>query len=488
MLKQQQEQRQRLAIDVQQMQQIKLLEVSGEELADRIREELATNPALEVVEESEETTPEDNFLDEEPLSTPENEQEGIQDDFSPEDFTADDEREDALRELPRPSAGDDDGPSYVQPNEAPSLSDELHEQLISLTLSDRERMIAEYIIGNLSDDGYLSASLHEISDALLFNENLDASDAEIEQMIHRIQQLDPPGIAARDLRESLLLQLRRLPKDEVHSLALSIIEGYFEDLAAHRYDRIIRALAISPERFAEAQRIIRQLNPRPASGYGSNLEVAVSRIIPDFTVHLHNGELQLWINDAPNLPQLGISPAYLAITKAPIRSEAEKTSRAFASSRIAEARQFIDALKRRRKTLLHVVGAIVQAQEDFFRTGDIQQLRPLVLRQIAETVSLDISSISRITQRKYIQSDYGIYPLKFFFSEGTKGSDGEAVSSRSTKDLLRQLIEKEDKRTPLSDTELGALLSQEGIPIARRTVAKYREQLGIPIARLRREL
>ena len=307
-------------------------------------------------------------------------------------------------------------------------------------------------------------------------------------MIHRIQQLDPPGIAARDLRESLLLQLRRLSKDEIHSLALSIIEGYFEDLAAHRYDRIIRAMAISPERFAEAQRVIRQLNPRPASGYGSNLEAAVSRIVPDFTVHLHNGELQLWINDAPNLPQLGISPAYLAITKAPIRSEAKKTSRAFASSRIAEARQFIDALKRRRKTLLHVVGAIVQAQEDFFRTGDIQQLHPLVLRQIAETVALDISSISRITQRKYIQSDYGIYPLKFFFSEGTKGSDGEAVSSRSTKDLLRQLVEKEDKRAPLSDTELGALLSQEGVPIARRTVAKYREQLGIPIARLRREL
>lgn len=488
MLKQRQEQRQKLAIDVQQIQQIKLLEVSGEELADRIREELATNPALEVVEEGEEIRQEESFADEPNADESAGEHEEIQDDFSPEDYTADDEREDALRELPRPSAEDDDSPSFVQPNEAPSLLDELREQLISLSLSDKEQVIAEYIIGNLSDDGYLAASRHEISDALLFNENLEVSEQEIEQMIHKIQQLDPPGIAARDLQESLVLQLLRLSKDESHRLALSIVEHYFQDLAAHRYDKIIRALSLNEEQFAAAQRTIRQLNPRPASGYGSALEVAVSRIVPDFTVHLHEGELQLWLNDAPNLPQLGISPAYLAISKAPIKTEVEKSSRAFAASRIAEARQFIDALRRRRKTLLHVVGAIVQVQEPFFRTGDIQQLRPLVLRQIAEVVALDISSISRITQRKYIQSDYGIYPLKFFFSEGTQGSDGEVVSSRSTKDLLRQLIEQEDKRNPLSDTELGTLLSQEGIPIARRTVAKYREQLGIPVARLRREL
>ncbi len=488
MLKQNLEQRQKLAIDVQQIQQIKLLEVSGEELADRIREELSNNPALEIVQDGEEEDADADFREPD-IDTSTEEQGEPAEELSIDDYTADDVREDSQRELPLKEAqSEDEEYNFIQPNEAPTLADDLWEQLITLPLSDRERTIAEYIIGNLNDDGYLKASLFEISNAILFNENMEVADEEILSMIAKIRQLDPAGVATENLQESLLEQIGRLAKSDVSEIMYAIVQNYFEDLAGHRYERIIKGLDISEAQFSSAQQAIKRLNPRPANGYGTSMEAAISRIVPDFTVHLHEGELQLWLNDAPNLPKLGISPAYLAISQSPIKNETEKVSREFASSRITEARRFIDALKRRRQTLLHVVGAIVQAQSEFFRSGDIQQLRPLVLREISEIVNLDISSISRITQRKYIQSDYGIYPLKFLFSEGVQGQDGESISSRSTKEKLRKLIEKEDKRNPLSDTILGELLSKEGVPIARRTIAKYREQLGIPIARLRKEL
>lgn len=484
MLRQQQEQKQKLSLDVQQIQQIKLLEVSGEELADRIQEELASNPALEVVTEDQDFDQEDSNFE------TEDERPEYPEDFAPEDFTADDEREDAERDL---SQGRQEFSSEVdfvtlQSNDAPTLREELEEQMITLPLTAREQQIAEYIIGNLNDDGYLSASLRELSDALLFNEQLECSDEEIEKVIAAIQTLEPAGVATRSLQESLLQQLSRQESNPIRQYAIQIVSKAFDDLAKRNYQRIMEQFKLSEEDFTQALQAIRSLNPRPASGYGTALEAAVARIVPDFTVHLQDGALQLWLNDAPNLPQLGISPAYLTLSQTKPKNSSERSNKQFAVARVLEAKGFIDALRRRRQTLLLVVGEIVQAQESFFRTGDIHQLRPLVLRDIAERVSLDISSISRITQRKYIQTDHGIYPLKYFFSEGMLNSKGEAISSRSTKERLQQLIASEDKSNPLSDAELAELLTTKGAPIARRTIAKYREQLGIPIARLRREL
>lgn len=501
-------QKQKQSLTTQQIQQFLLLEIPAVELADRIQEELATNPALEVdsqpmeanaleQENSEIESPiEDSLEDSEELYTPS----ATSEDFSTADYASEDDiPEYKLRLIQEVEEQREEIPFAGDTN---TLADYLREQFITLPLTAEERTVAEYIVGNLTDDGYFRLNFRDVEDDLLFNENITVSHTVIEQVLRKIQSLDPAGVAARDLQECLSLQLLRLKeqhreeKEQLHRLALAteIVEHHFDALANRRYKSIMQALSLSEEEFASVQHLIRSLTPRPANGFGSAVEAAAARITPDFTVHLRDDRLLIWLNDPPGIPSLRVSPEYKVLSERPSaqkikeeRSE-ERAAREFARQRVHEASWFIGAIARRRSTLLSVMQIIVEMQEPFFRLGDVALLRPMGLKDIAERAGYDISTVSRITSRKYVQSDYGIYSLKYFFSEGTEREEGDAVSTRQTKALIESFIEQEDKRKPLSDAQIESMLAEQGLSVARRTVAKYREQLNIPIARLRKEL
>ncbi|MBB6276469.1 RNA polymerase factor sigma-54 [Porphyromonas circumdentaria] len=500
-------QKQKQSLTTQQIQQFLLLEIPCVELADRIQEELATNPALEVDPHSPELSSEQEGAEigaeqveytapEEELYTSSTEN----NDFSTDDYASEDDiPEYKLRLIQEVEEQREEIPFAGDTN---TLSDYLREQFITLPLTPEERTVAEYIVGNLTDDGYFKLNFRDIEDDLLFNENITVSHETIEQVLHKIQSLEPAGVAAKDLQECLSLQLLRLKEqykeeeEQLHriSLATEIVEHHFETLANRRYKSIMQALSLSEDEFASVQHLIRSLTPRPANGFGSAVEAAAARITPDFTVHLRDEKLLLWLNDPPGIPSLRISPEYRVLSERPsaqkIKEERpeEKAARDFARQRVQEASWFIGAITRRRSTLLSVMQIIVELQEPFFRLGDVALLRPMGLKDVAERAGYDISTVSRITSRKYVQSDYGIYSLKYFFSEGTVREEGDAVSTRQTKALIQSLIEQEDKRRPLSDAQIETMLAERGLTVARRTVAKYREQLNIPIARLRREL
>ncbi len=498
MLDQRLTQEQKQSLTTQQIQKFLLLEVPAEELLDRIREELSSNPALDVAPQ--ENT--DSIEEKESLSL-ENESEGKSeeerdsslDDYSTEDDIPDyklrlqQEREVMREEIP-----------FVGDNG--SLFDYLKSQLLTLNLTENEEAIAEYVIGNLTEEGYFKTFTWEVVNDLLLNDGLSISEEEVEKVIKEIQSLEPAGVATPNLQESLSVQLDRIieekKNDRLHvercQKAKQILSKHFEELANRRYKNICQALKISEEEFSDLQHLIRSLNPRPSSGFGSSLEARVNRITPDFTVHLEDNQLLIWINDPPNIPSLRITPEYAVLSKASkgrkekIESETEKQTRLFARRKVNEAAWFIESINRRRQTLLSVMQVIVALQEDFFRTGDIALLSPMILKDIAEKVGYDVSTISRITSRKYVQSDFGIYPLKFFFSEATNREEGEAISTRQTKAMIQEIIAQENKRKPLSDALLEKALAEKGLIVARRTIAKYREQLNIPVARLRKEL
>ncbi len=501
-------QKQKQTLTTQQIQQFLLLEVPCVELADRIQEELASNPALEIDPEG--SLPYQETLESEVVERDPDSYEQTMEDLYPsssasEDFfmgdyaSEDDIPEYKLRLLQEAEEQREEIPFAVDAN---TLVDYLRQQFITLPLTEEERIIAEYIIGNLNDDGYFQLTTRDVEDDLLFNDNISVTSFAVEEVLRKIQSLEPAGVAAKDLRECLTLQLCRLQEEyrdsaeQLHriSVAKTIMEHHFDDLANRRYKNIMQALSISEDEFASIQHLIRSLTPRPSNGFGSAMEAVAARITPDFTVQLRDDKLLLWLNDPPGIPSLRISPEYKVLSESSVSRKKqeerpeERAARDFARRRVHEASWFIGAIARRRNTLLAVMQIIVELQEPFFRLGDVALLRPMGLKDVAERAGYDISTISRITSRKYVQSDYGIYSLKYFFSEGTVREEGDAVSTRQTKSLIQSFIEQEDKRKPLSDAQIETLLTRQGLTVARRTIAKYREQLNIPIARLRKEL
>lgn len=469
----------------QQIQFIKLLQVPAAELETRVEQELEENPALEEGLDDGDTTEEyDDLFDNDESETGSDERaEGI----DVEEYIRDDD-----------IAGykmQGDGPGFEEERESmqadgTTLNDQLIQQLGYLRLDETRYQIGVQIIGSIDEDGYLRRELSSIANDLAFSQNLYIRAEDVEEVLRMIHQFDPPGIAARNLQECLLLQLERRPgAPAVNDLAIRIVEDCFDEFTRKHYDKIQRKLDIDDyEELKEAIRLITHLNPKPGeSGLGGG---AAPHVLPDFIVTQVGGKLDLSLN-ARNAPELRVSRQYADMLDAYARSD--KKSRAaretvtFVKQKLDSARWFIDALKQRQQTLLKVMQAILQFQYDFFLEGDEARLRPMILKDIADVVEMDISTVSRVANSKYVQTEFGVFPLKFFFSEGIQNDAGEDVSTREVKQVLRQLIEAEDKSHPLSDEKLEELLAEKGFPIARRTVAKYREQLNLPVARLRRE-
>ena len=461
----------------QQIQLMKLLQVPTLELDQRIKQELEENPALEEGAESEE----DDFEQEE-------DDDGDEDEFDISDYFDEDV---ADYKTQANNTSKDDEERVVPLSGETSFQEKLSEQLHLINLDDGQFLIADVLIGNLDESGYLSRSLDALVDDLAFSLNIETTEAEIEVVLLLLQSLDPAGIGARNLRECLLIQInRRQDKSLSRQRAKKILELYFEEFTKKHYEKIAKKLAVTDAELKQSIDEILKLNPKPG---GSTKESAKNhqQIIPDFILVENEGALELSLNSR-NAPELKISKEYQNMLRS--YSEGAKTSKAdkqavtFVKHKLDSALWFIDAIKQRQQTLLLTMNAIMQYQEAFFLAGDDTKLRPMILKDIAEIVTLDISTVSRVANSKYVQTNFGVFPLKYFFSESLSTDSGEEVSTREVKQILLDAIENEDKRNPLPDEKLMALLNDKGYNIARRTVAKYREQLNLPVARMRKKL
>jgi RNA polymerase sigma-54 factor len=478
----------------QQIQLMKLLQVPTANLEERIKEELEENPALEVAEEDHDDGLTDDSKDE--FETPEEEfePEGTQDEYDNIDISDyvnehdDDVADYKLRDDNYPDAEDKHTVTHKLET---SFYELLLDQLGMLKFNDRDRRIAEQIVGSIDDDGYLRRETASIVDDLAFRQNIESSDTEVESIITRIQHFDPPGVAARNLQECLLLQLER-KKNEAKSvkLAISVLSEYFDEFTKKHYDKIQRGLNITEEEFRDVIRQIVKLNPKPGGNLGGAGK-GEGYVVPDFFIFNNAGILELTLNSR-NAPDLRISDGYRDMLKdydrGSKKDKRQKEAVLFIKQKIDAAKWFIDAIKQRQQTLINTMQTIMDYQHEFFVTGDETSLKPMILKDIAERTGLDISTVSRVANSKFVQTEFGTYRLKFFFSESLSTDSGEEVSTREVKKILSDLIEGESKKKPLSDERLTELLQEKGYNIARRTVAKYREQLNIPVARLRREL
>ncbi len=475
----------------QQIQLMKLLQVPTAHLEERIKEELEENPALE--------SPEDGFEDgaeerDDFDNEPEEFEEGGESDYENIDISeyvndGDDEVGDYKY---RDDNQADPNETRVIPHKVEtSFYDTLKTQLLMLDLDERQRKISEQIIGSIDDDGYLRRELSSISDDLAFRQNIDASQKEIEELIAMIQQFDPAGVGSRDLQECLLLQLKRKETEGRDvTVALEILQNYFDEFTKKHYEKIQKALNLDDDGIKEVINQIIKLNPKPGGQVGETNKLQ-SYVIPDFFVLNNAGKLEITLN-SKNAPDLRISEGYRSMLKDYDRGnkkdKRQKEAVLFIKQKIDSAKWFIDAIKQRQHTLLSTMQTIVDYQQQFFLTGEDTDLRPMILKDIAERTQLDISTVSRVANSKFVQTEFGTYRLKFFFSESLVTDSGEEVSTREVKKILSDLINAENKHRPLSDEKLTEALQAKGYNIARRTVAKYREQLNIPVARLRKEL
>ncbi|MCX2742099.1 RNA polymerase factor sigma-54 [Pontibacter anaerobius] len=462
----------------QQIQFIKLLQIPTAELEMRIKEELEINPALEEGREepAEEYSESDEY----------EEEYGKDDDIDLNDYLNDDEVSGYKMQGDR---GGDDEDKEMPIAMTSTLTDSLLDQLGFLDLDDKQYNIGMQLIGSIDHDGYIRRDLRSIANDLAFSQNIETTEEEIEQVLHLIQTFDPAGIAARDLPECLLLQLERREQDATTILAERIIRQAFDEFTKKHYQKIQSKFNVSEEELKRAIDAITRLNPKPG-GAGASL-TRVQYIIPDFILTNNNGQLELSLNSR-NAPDLRISRSYAdmfdAYDKSDKKDKKLKETVTFVKQKLDAAKWFIDAIRQRQNTLLRTMEAIIKYQHDFFLEGDESELRPMILKDIAEEIGMDISTVSRVANSKAVQTEFGIYPLKYFFSEGIATDSGEDASSREVKHILKEIIDNENKRKPLSDEKIEKLLNEKGYNIARRTVAKYREQLNIPVARLRKEL
>ncbi|MEN2283521.1 RNA polymerase factor sigma-54 [Algoriphagus sp. SE2] len=468
----------------QQIQFIKLLQVPTAELDTRIEEELEINPALEEGKEEDSDSSQDEFEDN-------YEEDAAQDD---RDVNIDDYLDDEYGGYKM--QGDGNYNPDEEDREIPiSSQSSLHEQLVSqlnfLKLDDRQRIIGHQLIGSIENDGYIRRDLDAIINDLAFSQNIETDVDELEEILRKIQTFDPAGIASRNLQECLVLQLERKehPEDPTVINALRIIHDCFDEFTKKHYSKIQKKCDLTEEQTKEAVNLITKLNPKPG-GVADGL-VRTQYIIPDFILTNTAGKLEISLNSR-NAPELRVSRSYSEMFDAYDKSDKKdkklKETVSFVKQKLDAAKWFIDAIKQRQNTLLRTMEAILNYQKEFFIDGDETNLRPMILKDIAEKIDMDISTVSRVANSKAIQTEFGVYPLKYFFSEGIATDSGEDVSNREVKSVLQAMVDAEDKKKPLSDDKLVKMLNKKGYNIARRTVAKYREQLQIPVARLRKEL
>jgi RNA polymerase sigma-54 factor len=356
-------------------------------------------------------------------------------------------------------------------------------------LKENDLNLAIYLVGAIDDDGILRRSLEDIVDDLAFSQGIFTDVPQLEKMLGIVQELDPPGVGGRDLRECLMLQLERKPGTPKVELALTILDSYFDQFVKRHYQKLMDRLGIDEDMLKDAIEEIGRLNPKP--GGSSNLSRPTENIIPDYNLQILDGELELSLN-GKNAPELSLSRQYRDMLEhykaSKEKNKAEKEAALFVKQKLDSAKWFIDAIVQRQQTLMLTMQSILEYQREYFLTGDETKLRPMILKDIAEEIGMDISTVSRVASNKYIQTPYGTFLIKEFFSESMTNADGEEVSTREIKKILEDTVAEENKRKPLTDDALAAILKEKGYPIARRTVAKYREQLDIPVARMRKEL
>jgi RNA polymerase sigma-54 factor len=479
----------------QQIQLMKLLQVPTANLEERIKEELEENPALEVNDEGAEDGLQDDMKDEFETNEDEFEPDGSEDDYDSIDiseYVSDDDDEPGDYKMKDDNYPELDDKQVIPVKVERSFHELLVEQLNLLDLDDRRRKIAEQVVGSIDDDGYLRRELSSIADDLAFRQNISCTEAEIEGLIKDIQQFDPPGICARTLQECLLLQLdRKKGEGKGVETAIRVLDKYFEEFTKKHYEKIQRGLNLNDDQLKEVINQIIKLNPKPGGNFTEVNSTNEGYVIPDFYIINNAGRLELSLN-SKNAPDLRISEGYRDMLKdydrGSKKDKRQKEAVMFIKQKIDSAKWFIDMIKQRQQTLLGTMGSIMDYQREFFLTGDETELRPMILKDIAEMTGLDISTVSRVANSKFVQTEFGTYRLKFFFSESLSTDSGEEVSTREVKKILSNMIEAEDKRKPLSDEQLTDMLQEKGYNIARRTVAKYREQLNVPVARLRKEL
>lgn len=463
---------------------IKLLEIPAMHLEQRIKKEIEENPALEEGEEQEQA------------SEAEQEEEEVfedndQDEFSIDDYLGEEDIQDYKLQSQNYSKDD------VQKSEIPfstgmSFHEMLESQIGLRVLTEKQQTLAEYIIGNIDEDGYLRRELENIVDDLAFSQNIITTEEELLEVLEVVHDLEPAGVGARNLRECLLLQIgRKDMNDPIVNRAFTILDKFFDEFTRKHYDKIQSRLNLDDEDIKEALDEILKLNPKPGGSFSDPLNRGNQHIVPDFNLELRDNNLEVTLNSR-NLPELRVSRTYTEMLETYAagkgKSRSQKDAVTFVKQKLDSARWFIDAMKQRQNTLLLTMNAILEYQREYFYEGDETKMKPMILKDIAEATGLDISTISRVANSKYIQTHFGIFPLKYFFSEGMQTDSGEEVSTREIKKILQDCLSNEDKRKPLTDEKLTEILQERGYQIARRTVAKYREQLNIPVARLRKEM
>ena len=482
-----------------QIQVIRMIELPSIELCQRINEELQDNPALEEGRDDDYTT-QSETLDE------------FDDSYMPDDGFDDGRQRDPLQNDEfnyEQYVSDDETPSYMlqqqyspadsDQREVPiiggsSLIEDLKSQIYLTKMTKPQRHVAKWVLGNIDDDGYLRRSIEQLVDDLMFQEQIQITDEEMKEIVDQIKKFDPPGIASANLQECLLRQLEvKIEEEPTESreLAYKILSDFFDAFSKHHFDKIIQRLECSEELFQSAVQEILKLNQKPANAFTGNVyETQREAIIPDFTIEERDEELYVVLNTG-DIPELHVSREYSNMldeyTKMP-RTKESREATTFIKQRLESARMFIDAIRQRNETLMKTMTAILHAQYDFFLDGEESSLKPMVLQDIADRTGYDVSTISRVSNSKYVQTRFGIYPLKYFFSEGMLNADGDEISTREIKKILQEVIGNEDKQSPLTDEQLVDIMGQHGYPIARRTIAKYRDQLGIPVARLRKTI
>ncbi|WP_462265166.1 RNA polymerase factor sigma-54 [Mucilaginibacter sp.] len=492
MLKQNLQQKLLQKLSPQQIQFIKLLQVPTVSLDTRIKEELEENPALEDLSLANMNEPEEQYPDRDPDEdySSKEEESSDYDEFNIDDYLQDDNVNDYGSRYDQNGDDEDDRkemPIAIQSSFFESLQNQL--DLVPLP-SDKEYLIGQQIIGSLDDDGYLRRPIMNITDDLAFSQNVMAEDADVEEMLKVIQNFDPAGVGARTLQECLLIQLRKKDTtDPIIRKAMLVVEDYLDEFTRKHYDKLERQLSMNSLELRAVVNEILKLNPKP--GDTNEVNSKQQQVIPDFHITNNDGVLILTLN-AKNAPELRVSRTYQEMfedyDKASQRNRQMKEAVQYIKQKLDSAKWFIDAIKQRQQTLLKTMNAIMVYQYDFFLTGDEKNLRPMILKDIADKIGMDISTVSRVANSKYVQTEHGTFLLKSFFSEAIQTESGEEVSNKEVKKILEECIGGEDKRHPLADEKLTDILKEQGYNIARRTVAKYREQMNIPVARLRKEL
>ena len=489
-----QTQQQIQTLSPQQILAVKLLELPAVELEDRVRAELLENPALE---EGKEATADNDYADDTPDTETESPEDGGDTGYdSLGDYLTEDDIPDY--KLQENNRSRDERPEEIPFSDTTSFYETLKEQLGEHDLSEHQRTLAEYLIGSLDDDGLLRKSLDSISDELAIYAGIETTPQELEEALHVIQSFDPPGLGAQSLQECLLIQIRRKMEQQPKGADLSLLKAEeaivadcYEEFTRKHWDKIQQKLGIGEDLCEQAIREVCRLNPRPGASMGETIGKNMQQIVPDFLVDTYDdGTISLTLNNR-NVPELRMNRDFTEMLEEHTKNRANQSKESkeammFLKQKIDAAQGFIDAIKQRQNTLLTTMQAIIDLQRPFFQEGDESLLRPMILKDVAERTGLDISTISRVSNSKYVQTNYGIYPLKFFFNDGYTTESGEEMSVREIRRILKECIDNEDKKKPYTDDELTEILKQKGYPIARRTIAKYRQQMNIPVARLRK--